>query len=99
MWFEMIDKAVETRFNQIKAGLSRKVGDYIYSGRTNPTQLGWRFRQNYESECGKHLFSRRCAKDIDTNDILNGVYDDLIEYTWHDAASAQYWYTYEKCYF
>jgi len=84
-----IHAAVTERFNAIRHTLNEKEGDYIYLGnRCNPVNLGWRFCQNVGGYLG--------CEDFDPADILAGKYDEGIEATWHDAASAQHWYTYEK---
>jgi hypothetical protein len=79
-----IDCAIATRFNHIKDSFVQKEGDFIYDGgRCIAEKLGWRFEQNTE-----HRFN--------VEDVESGKCDTDIERTWHDAASAEYWYRYEK---
>jgi len=87
-----IDKVVAERIKQIGPGLRRRHGDYIYDGnRCRPENLGWRVLQN-------HRFAPKFLDrgEIVAKDVLSGKWDDLIEHTWHDAASAEHWYRYEK---
>jgi len=57
--------------------------DACYDGnRCKPENLGWRFRQSW----GDHKLE----------DILSGKCDAEITATYHDAASAEHYYRYEK---
>ena len=79
-----IKRAVAQRFEGIKAGFKQQAGDLVYTGnRCRPTELGWRFIQNG-------------GGNWTPLDIIVGKADSGIEATWHDAASAEHWYTYEK---
>lgn len=81
-----IEQAVAFRFSRIVGGLQRKQGEYVYDcNRCCATQLGWRFLQMFGP-------FRNPAVD----DIKAGRYDEQIEATWHEAASSQHWYQFEK---
>jgi hypothetical protein len=83
--------AVASRFQAIRGGLKPKTGDVIYEGgRTAPSELGWRFRQSVLGWIGATV-----PADM-PKAVLEGKFDAEIEATWHDAARAQHWYTYEK---
>lgn len=91
-----VDDAVARRFLQIRGRLKEREGEYLYGGRCLPENLGWRFRQNL---CLK-LHERggitwepypELAEEIEA-----GKHDGMIEYTWHDAAAASWYYTNEK---
>lgn len=84
---EAIKKAVADRFLVIRDTLVRRPegrdNGHLYNGnRCKPENLGWRFIQSY----GMHK----------AEDIASGKCDDLIEGAWHENASAEHWYTYEK---
>lgn len=76
----------------IKAAIGRRTaelapeplkGEYLYGGsRTMPANLGWRFLQNY----GEPTFEA----------LMAGEYDEHLIANYHDAASAEHWYRYEK---
>lgn len=62
---------------------------FDYSGyRTAPENLGWRFQQR--------LRIRGKDDRPDPERIREGEFDSEIESTFHEAAGAQYYYTYEK---
>lgn len=90
----LLNKMVAKRFSQLQPYLRKKNGDYIYGRyRTKPENLGWRFRQTYYFRNGglQHKPSLwLCLK------VWLGFEDDLLEKVWHDAASAEHWYRYEK---
>jgi hypothetical protein len=86
---EAIDNAVAERFNAIKHTFTEREGDYIYGGwRCDPERLGWRFRQVVGGSFSAVVFNPA--------DIRSGKYDKGIEDTWHESASAEHWYRYEK---
>lgn len=94
---ETISLAVAERFNAIRHTLIEREGDYIYNGhRTEADELGWRFRQNHPENPGLGLlWPGYQGMELD---IIDGKHDAMIEAAWHDAASAAYWYRYEKDY-
>jgi hypothetical protein len=56
---------------------------YVYDGnRCEADSLGWRFRQSHG--------------DFPTTAILEGLCDEQIAATFHEAAGAEHWYMYEK---
>lgn len=76
-------QAVADRFRFLLPYLRQKEGEYIYDGnRCAPENLGWRVRQIYNTSRIEY--------------VLNGMIDDQIIATWHEAASAEHWYTREK---
>lgn len=78
------DSAVATRAALIIPALTQRTGDYMYSGnRTQPENLGWRLRQAH-------------GEAATTDQIRWGFIDHLIADAWHAAASAEYYYRYEK---
>ncbi len=88
-----VDQAVEKRFIEIREQgplLSpvlvghRDIGSgYCYDGnRTEPENLGWRFAQYYDH--------------ITSEEIASGEYDEAVIWTYHEAASSEYYYRYEK---
>ena len=82
-----VDRAVAERFRLILSRLKEREGDHIYTGyRTNPEELGWRFRQMY----------RWLEYEELAGEIRDGRHDARIEATWHDAAGAQHYYEKEK---
>lgn len=81
-----IEQAIADRFTTILPRLARRKGEYVYDGnRCRADQLGWRFLQ---------MFGPFRAPQY--RDIRDGVYDAQIEATWHEAASSEHWYMYEK---
>ena len=80
---EMLKRAVADRFAVIRDTLVQKQGDYVYSGnRCHAEELGWRFIQSHGM--------------IDAQEIRDGKHDEKVTATWHEAASAEHWYMYEK---
>lgn len=87
---DSLDVAVEKRFNEIKGSLSERPDNecktgfgHVYDGsRCLPQNLGWRFRQAFGA--------------VDPKEIIAGEFDTEIEETWHEAASSEHWYMYEK---
>lgn len=91
-----VDAAVAERFKAIRPTLVEKkrgepnslngresFDEYCYDGcRTEPDSLGWRFAQ-YHGE-------------PPVAEIAAGKWDKEIEWTWHEAASSEYWYRHEK---
>lgn len=78
-----LDWAVANRFNAIRDGLTEQAGDFCYDGnRTSADSLGWRFRQMHG--------------DLNPDAILMGAHDAEIEATYHEAASSEHYYRYEK---
>ena len=56
---------------------------YCYDGhRCEAESLGWRFRQSHG--------------DVAISEIEAGKWDEQIAATYHEAASSEYWYRYEK---
>jgi hypothetical protein len=56
---------------------------YCYDGyRTEPSEIGWRFIQNYGEPTPES--------------IAAGEWDEAIVWTFHEAAASEYWYRYEK---
>lgn len=87
------EQAVADRFKQIAPGLKRRTGQYLYDGnRCSPEQQGWRFHQNFAGQLARH----RITPEPTPETILAGKHDAELEANWHDAASAEHWYTYEK---
>jgi len=57
--------------------------DACYDGnRCKPENLGWRFEQGYGSP--------------EPQEILDGKWDEQITETYHESASAEHWYRFEK---
>lgn len=88
---EKVKQAVAKRFTEIQGTLIKRPGlehsdwskRHLYDGnRCKPENLGWRFIQSY----GMHS----------VEDILSGKCDREVEGAWHENASAEYWYAYEK---
>lgn len=58
--------------------------DACYDGnRCKPENLGWRFQQYF-------------GNPSDPQEVLDGEWDEQIVATYHEAASAEHWYRYEK---
>lgn len=78
--------AIKTRVVEILPGIEQKHPrgfDACYDGnRTKPENIGWRFQQSFGSP--------------DPQEILRGSWDEQIIKTYHEAASAEHWYRYEK---
>jgi hypothetical protein len=84
-----IESAVKDRFNEISYTFKERDGDYIYGGRRCDAEwVAHRFRQVVAGFDSMVVFN--------PTDIRAGKYDDGIEKTWHDGASAEHWYLYEK---
>lgn len=72
--------------------------DACYDGsRCEPENLAWRIRQNAQG------WIRQAAghgpqedREITVELVSAGEIDDLIEYTYHDAATAEHYYRFEK---
>lgn len=84
---EGVDEAVAARARILLQGSSKAFahldGDYCYDGnRCQPENLGWRFVQFYGAP--------------DPATITAGEFDEQLAATYHDAASAEYYYRYEK---
>jgi hypothetical protein len=82
--------AIAERFKAIKHSIPQKSGDYLYSGnRCEPENLGWRLLQNF--------YRFPVVKDLPSvEDIFYGRIDEEIISTYHEAASCEWYYTYEK---
>jgi hypothetical protein len=98
-----VSEAVAKRFNEIRPRLVQKESDpancngRIYNGgRCEPRNLGWRFHQNLAIKLANPLGLSMCISVEEIEMIEDGEFDDVIEHTWHDAASAEYWYLHEK---
>lgn len=86
-------KAVAERFEAIKGGEAFAERDenhpdamlgYCYDGnRCRAENLGWRCSQTV-------------GFDMSPEEIAAGAYDEQIAVGFHEAASAEYWYRYEK---
>ena len=94
-----VDEAVAERFLAIRSKFRERPGDYVYNGpRTAPDQLGWRFRQNMSLAMhDPRGLAWPCYPQL-PDEIARGQHDRMIEHTWHDAASAEHYYLYEKDY-
>lgn len=83
----------------IRPRLKQRDGEYLYGGcRARPEELGWRFRQNlslYLKQPGGLCWEPPTEV---VGQVEAGEHDALIEATWHDAASAEWYYRYEKDY-
>jgi len=80
--------AVERRATVLIPSWTKRVGDYLYNGnRTMPRNLGWRFAQR---------FAMRKLDQPTPKEVLQGKFDDDLEATWHEAASSEHYYAYEK---
>lgn len=78
-----VKEAVAQRMAAILLTIDEKEGYHLYGGhRCQPENLGWRFIQSYG--------------EPDPQEILDGKWDAQIEANYHDAASAEYYYRYEK---
>lgn len=88
---QQLDVAVMVRFQVIRGGLRQRTGNYIYSG-SRCHDFGWRFRQTYCGGLSGEVPSTMIAE------VAEGKWDQQIEATWHDSASAEHWYRYEKDY-
>jgi hypothetical protein len=100
---EAVDRAVSDRAREIRSQWRQKDGDYVYTGhRTGLDNLGWRFRQTFyngqmtDAEGRAGLGATPYPEMV--AEIYTGKHDRLIEATWHDAASAEWYYKYEKDY-
>jgi hypothetical protein len=86
-------KAVAERFEHIKGGEAFAERDdshpeamfgYCYDGnRCRPENLGWRSAQTV-------------GFDMSPEQVEAGEYDDSIAVGFHEAASSEHWYRYEK---
>jgi len=79
-------EAVAARFLNIKgdASFAERDESFCYDGhRTNPENLGWRSRQIVGFE-------------MSPDEIAAGDYDEAIVLGFHEAASSEYYYRYEK---
>ncbi len=83
---DALDLAVERRFEIIRAAHEfdwKRDGDYCYDGnRTRGSELGWRLRQRFGA--------------LDPVSVEAGTHDSEIAATFHESASAEYYYRYEK---
>jgi hypothetical protein len=87
-----LDSAVAARFKLIRgtdafahrdADDPRTMFGWSYDGnRTLGSELGWRFRQMHGS--------------LNPEETVRGTHDALIALTYHEAASSEYYYRYEK---
>lgn len=97
--YDDVNIAVAERFNAIRHTFRYREGDYLYDGsRCSPGELGWRFRQTlslFLHQPGGLQWEPPAAL---IGEIAAGQHDKIIEATWHDAASAEHWYRYEKDY-
>lgn len=92
-------------FTQRKSDPRQSLG-YCYDGnRTRPENLGWRLLQAVElshleqpgAGCmGSPALKNKKVPTPTVEAIEAGQFDEVIEITWHEAASAEYWYRYEK---
>jgi hypothetical protein len=97
--FDDVDKAVAERFKAIRKTLKVRDGEFLYSGaRCAPDFLGWRFRQNLSLELAQPGGIGWEPPDTLAGEIAEGKHDAVIEATWHDAASAEWYYRFEKDY-
>jgi hypothetical protein len=95
-----VDAAVARRFKAIESRLrqrydaSEREGGYLYGCyRTEPQNLGFRLRQSTLKA------GLQATPPADwPKRIAAGEFDDRIEAAWHDAASAAWYYRYEKQY-
>ncbi len=72
---------------KILGPIVEKEGDYCYDGnRCRPENLGWRFVQHLS-------LGDNSPTAIEVND---GMWDDDILATFHEAAGCEYYYRYEK---
>ncbi len=96
---QQVDDAVAARFLAIRKGLKRRTGDYLYDGhRCLPEELGWRFRQNLSLKLHEPGGLAWNPYPELPAEIEEGKHDGKIEHTWHDGASAEWYYTHEKDY-
>lgn len=88
-----LDRAVMARFAIIRPRFQQRTGDYLYSSHN----WAWRFRQNHSQSDATGL-AGLCGIIPDTmpTEVALGQWDSQIEETWHDEASARYFYRYEK---
>ena len=97
----LVDNAVSERFPQLT--IQHRSGDYCYDDRRcSPDELGWRFRQRVFRVNGGPQLSGAGLYAVPTaampDEIRAGKWDAEIEATLHDAASAAWFYRYEKEY-
>lgn len=97
----LVDEAVAWRFQLLE--IRRRTGDYCYDDRRcSPDELGWRFRQRVFRVNGGPQLSGAGLYAVPTaampDEIRAGKWDAEIEATLHDAASAAWFYRYEKEY-
>lgn len=79
---EPFTQAVQDRFEQLLPGLEQNQGDYCYDGnRCTPREVSWRVG---------------IIEDMTPEQVTAGELDDCIVATWHERASAEHWYRYEK---
>jgi len=75
--------AIALRAAVIVSSFEHQEGSFVYDGnRCDPANLGWRFVQYYGAPPISELFE--------------GKWDQELEATYHDAASAEHWYRHEK---
>lgn len=80
-----VDDAIAERAGRISDGFERRGRDHLYDGyRTEPGELGWRLRQMFGWP--------------PPDQVREGCLDEFIEAAFQEAASAQWYYTYEKDY-
>jgi len=78
-------EAVAERFKIIRGAheFHLRRGEYCYNGnRTHPDSLGWRARQSHG--------------EATPESVKAGEYDAQIALTYHEAASIEFYYRYEK---
>jgi len=86
-----VKKAIAKRAAELIPKIEKRAGlehpdwtkRHCYDGnRCEPENLGWRFENRIGSP--------------EPQEILDGKWDEQIEAIYHDAASAEYWYAFEK---
>lgn len=95
-----LNSIAQARFEKILPTLAELEGDYVYDGsRCSPPNVADRysgnafrknFRQPWRGWLGKLHYVWACLS------TWLGWQDKKIEATWHERASAEHWYLYEK---
>jgi hypothetical protein len=92
---EKLITANDPRLAPIDEDHPRYMFGVLYDGnRTAPESIAWRFEQNYRDTFWTAVANRGTSAIRD--EILQGLWDTALIDTYHDAASSEYWYRYEK---
>jgi hypothetical protein len=93
--YQELRKQIAERFESLLPTFTKKDGDYIYGERrTSPDDVAY-YMLNHMFGVTGHCQILELDWDM-PSDVSSGKYDEAIKDKWHDRASAEHWYTYEK---